>query len=329
MGPSRKENELLLKVKDYGITAYGYEVPLGNGVSDCVGLDSNHRLCVVEAKCMSFGDLDKRRAKVLEQTAAYATYLSQETKSDVVAYCFDDQGGLIALESRGIFKYEKIKNTNPRPHGYKKGLLKTKPSICARSQNPFAVQSSSFKPNFLAQQHQFQQQHIFPHQKSPFQQQLDPQQHNFLQQQQRTCLAKIVEPDCNLKGKAESQGAECRSWGLNGLDAYCTFPPDPTSFPGGWAVGRGGVEGGWGGSGMQWFDESAWGGGVQRNDQRCVKAVRFAVCVCVCVCGVRVCLCVRVFVCVRGSVWVCVRESRCECLCLCAGCSVYVLLSLI
>jgi len=94
---------------------------LGNGVSDCVGHDRNNRLCVVEAKCLfrkkkqkNFKKKDKRRAKVLEQTTAYATYLSQATQSDVAAYSFDNQDGMVALESLGIFRYENIKHHDPR-----------------------------------------------------------------------------------------------------------------------------------------------------------------------------------------------------------------------
>eukprot|EP00961_Rhodomonas_salina_P081723 1098653-Rhodomonas_salina.1 len=112
-GPSRHENELLARVREFGIEPYKYEVPLGNGVSDCVGLDMNNRLCVVEAKCIGNGS-SKRRAVVTEQMSSYATFLSQETKSDVAGYCFDDQGGLIALESFGIFRYEQVKHHTPR-----------------------------------------------------------------------------------------------------------------------------------------------------------------------------------------------------------------------
>jgi len=116
-GPSTKENELLSQVRDFGIKPYAYEVPLGNGVSDCVGVDMNCRLCVVEAKCIfgRSGLEEKHRDKVKEQTRAYATFLAQETHADVAAYCFDDQGGLIALESFGVFEYETVKDHNPRP----------------------------------------------------------------------------------------------------------------------------------------------------------------------------------------------------------------------
>ncbi|GMH62085.1 hypothetical protein TrST_g14176 [Triparma strigata] len=114
-GPSARENELLSRVQEYGIEPYAYEVPLGNGVSDCVGVDMKSRLCVVEAKCI-FGrnGTKNNRDKVKEQMRAYATFLAQETHADVAAYCFDDQGGLIALESFGVFKYETVKDNDPR-----------------------------------------------------------------------------------------------------------------------------------------------------------------------------------------------------------------------
>ena len=114
-GPSEEENRLLSHVTEFGITPYKYEVPLGNGVSDCVGHDMNNRLCVVEAKCLSTKKgLHCRREKVVEQTTSYATFLAQETRSDVAAYSFDDQNGLIALQSFGVFEYEKVKHRDPR-----------------------------------------------------------------------------------------------------------------------------------------------------------------------------------------------------------------------
>mmetsp|Transcript_6358 Transcript_6358/g.7147 ORF Transcript_6358/g.7147 Transcript_6358/m.7147 type:complete len:527 (-) Transcript_6358:86-1666(-) len=114
-GPSQEENRLLSRVTEFGITPYKFEVPLGNGVSDCVGHDMNSRLCVVEAKCISMKKGNKyRRAKVVEQTTSYATFLAQETRSDVAAYSFDDQNGLIALQSFGVFEYEKVKYRDPR-----------------------------------------------------------------------------------------------------------------------------------------------------------------------------------------------------------------------
>ena len=139
-GPSHQENQLLARVTEFGITPYKYEVPLGNGVSDCVGYDMDHRLCVVEAKCMflkkntpnnkqrqqhqptkkqqqqqqNYNSIDKRRAKVIEQTTAYATYLSKATQSNVAAYSFDDQNGMIALHRFGIVDYHKVKHYDPR-----------------------------------------------------------------------------------------------------------------------------------------------------------------------------------------------------------------------
>jgi len=66
-GPSQEENRLLSHVTEFGITPYKFEVPLGNGVSDCVGHDRNNRLCVVEAKCISMKKgSHRRRAKVVE-----------------------------------------------------------------------------------------------------------------------------------------------------------------------------------------------------------------------------------------------------------------------
>jgi len=114
-GPSQEENRLLCNVTDFGITPYKFEVPLGNGVSDCVGHDKNNRLCVVEAKCISMKKgAHHRRAKVVEQTTSYAIFLAQETRSDVAAYSFDDQNGLIALQSFGVFEYKKVKHCQPR-----------------------------------------------------------------------------------------------------------------------------------------------------------------------------------------------------------------------
>ena len=75
----------------------------------------NNRLCVVEAKCLFRKKSNHdRRAKVVEQTMSYAIFLSQETKSDVAAYSFDDQNGMIALQSFGVLKYDKVKDRDPR-----------------------------------------------------------------------------------------------------------------------------------------------------------------------------------------------------------------------
>jgi hypothetical protein len=45
-GPSWRENKLVERLQDFGIEAYGFEVPLGNGVCDCVAVDSRSRLCM-------------------------------------------------------------------------------------------------------------------------------------------------------------------------------------------------------------------------------------------------------------------------------------------
>ena len=114
-GPSKQENVLMARVTEFNITPYGYEVELGNGVCDCVGIDMNYKLCVVEAKCIhKRKNIEAHHEKVREQTNAYATFLAQQTHADVVAYCFDDEGGELALERIGVYEYEIVKNNDPR-----------------------------------------------------------------------------------------------------------------------------------------------------------------------------------------------------------------------
>ena len=97
------------------ITPYRYEVELGNGVCDCVGIDMYYKLCVVEAKCIhKRKNIQAHHEKVREQTNAYATFLAQQTHADVVAYCLDDEGGELALEQIGVYEYERVKNNDPR-----------------------------------------------------------------------------------------------------------------------------------------------------------------------------------------------------------------------
>lgn len=45
-GPSWRENALVDRLTEFGIEPYGFEVPLGNGVCDCVGVDAQASLCV-------------------------------------------------------------------------------------------------------------------------------------------------------------------------------------------------------------------------------------------------------------------------------------------
>ena len=124
-GPSEQENVLMARVTEFNITRggarvqlitpYRYEVELGNGVCDCVGYDMDNKLCIVEAKCIhKQKNRGKRRKNLREQTNAYATFLAQQTHADVVAYCFDDEGGELALERIGVYEYEIVKNNDPR-----------------------------------------------------------------------------------------------------------------------------------------------------------------------------------------------------------------------
>ena len=114
-GPSEQENVLMARVEDFQIIPYGYEVELGNGVCDCVGFDRDYKLCVVEAKCIhKQKNTGTRHKEVREQTNAYATFLAQQTHADVVAYCFDDEGGVLALERIGVYEYERVKDDDPR-----------------------------------------------------------------------------------------------------------------------------------------------------------------------------------------------------------------------
>eukprot|EP00873_Tetraselmis_striata_P046110 jgi/Tetstr1/466374/TSEL_010904.t1 len=117
-GPSWRENRLVQRLKDFGIEAYGFEVPLGNGVCDCVAVDAQNRLCIVEAKCMGgeyYGQqYSARRTKVVEQCCAYGRFLAQQARSDVTAYIFDDTNHMINLEEYATFSYESVKHHHVR-----------------------------------------------------------------------------------------------------------------------------------------------------------------------------------------------------------------------
>ena len=58
---------------------------------------------MVEAKIMGT-KAGGKRVKVEEQARPYATFLCQETHSGVAAYCFDDQGGMAALQYFGVLR---------------------------------------------------------------------------------------------------------------------------------------------------------------------------------------------------------------------------------
>jgi len=111
-GPSTYENNLLLRLSEYGITPMAFEVRMGGHQCDCIGVDRHNHLCVVEANSMhqsrrlkergatSRGRkiCDRLRAKTCAQAEKYAKMLASWTRVDVTCYIFDDTGDLIGLE---------------------------------------------------------------------------------------------------------------------------------------------------------------------------------------------------------------------------------------